>query len=106
MRVIGGIPQYERTKADGDASITELCEIAAQRGLLVDNHCDEDDDPMSRHIETLSKEVLRLGLQGRVSGSHLTSMPMMDNYYVSTLIPLIAESEINVIPNPLTNIAV
>ena len=106
LEVIGGIPQYERTKADGDASITELCEIAAQRGLLVDNHCDEDDDPMSRHIETLSKEVLRLGLQGRVSGSHLTSMPMMDNYYVSKLIPLIAESEINVIPNPLTNIAV
>ena len=31
---------------------------------------------------------------------------MMDNYYVSKLIPLIAESEINVIPNPLTNIAV
>ena len=30
----------------------------------------------------------------------------MDNYYVSKLIPLIAESEIDVIPNPLTNIAV
>jgi len=106
LEVVGGIPQYERTKADGDASVAELCEIAAQRGLLVDIHCDEDDDPMSRHIETLCKEVLRLGLQGRVSGSHLTSMPMMDNYYVSKLIPLIAESEINVIPNPLTNIAV
>jgi len=106
LEVIGGIPQYERTKADGDASVTELCEIAAERGLLVDIHCDEDDDPMSRHIETLSKEALRFGLQGRVSASHLTSMPMMDNYYVSKLIPLIAESEISAIANPLSNIVV
>ena len=28
----------------------------------------------------------------------------MDNYYVSKLLPLIAEAEINVIPNPLINI--
>ena len=47
---------------------------------------------------------MRFGLQGRVAGSHLTSMHSMDNYYVSKLIPLIAEAEINVIPNPLINI--
>ena len=34
-------------------------------------HCDETDDPMSRHIETLAFETQRLGLQGRVTGSHL-----------------------------------
>ena len=94
-----------RTRAAGDASVTELCEIAAKRGLMVDMHCDETDDPMSRHIETLCRETLRLGLQGRVAASHLTSMHVMDNYYASKLIPLIAESEITVIPSPLTNIA-
>ena len=31
-------------------------------------------------------------------------MHSMDNYYVSKLIPLMAESQINVIPNPLINI--
>ena len=103
--VVGGIPHFERTMADGTASVSELLEIAAERGLLVDMHCDETDDPLSRHVETLSRETLRLGLQGRVAASHLTSMHVMDNYYVSKLIPLIAESEIDVIPNPLTNIA-
>ena len=106
VEVVGGIPHFERTMADGTASVTELLEIAAERGLLVDMHCDETDDPMSRHIEMLSRETLRLGLQGRVAASHLTSMHVMDNYFVSKLIPLIAESEIDVIPNPLTNIAV
>ena len=102
--VVGGIPHFERTMTDGAASVTELCEIAAGRGLQVDMHCDETDDPQSRHIETLARETQRLGLQGRVAGSHLTSMHSMDNYYVSKLLPLIAEAEINVIPNPLINI--
>ncbi|MES2968199.1 MAG: amidohydrolase family protein [Pseudomonadota bacterium] len=102
--VVGGIPHFERTMQDGAASVRDLCEIAANRGLMIDLHCDETDDPMSRHIETLAAEVLRCGLQGRAVGSHLTSMHSMDNYYVSKLIPLIAEARVAAIPNPLINI--
>jgi len=102
--VVGGIPHFERTMADGARSVTTLCEIAAERGLMVDMHCDETDDPMSRHIEKLAFETQRLGLQGRVTGSHLTSMHSMDNYYVSKLLPLMAEAQVAAIPNPLINI--
>ena len=102
--VVGGIPHFERTMRDGAASVKLLCELAVERGLLVDMHCDESDDPLSRHIETLAFEAQRLGLQGRVNGSHCTSMHSMDNYYVSKLLPLIAESGVSVIANPLINI--
>ncbi|UWM79012.1 amidohydrolase family protein (plasmid) [Rhizobium sp. WSM4643] len=102
--IVGGIPHFERTMGEGTASVEALCRIAADRGLPVDIHCDETDDPLSRHIETLAAETIRFGLQGRVAGSHLTSMHSMDNYYVSKLIPLMAEAAINVIPNPLINI--
>ena len=102
--VVGGIPHFERTMADGAASVRALCEIAARRGLPVDMHCDESDDPMSRHIETLASEARRLGLQGRATGSHLTSMHSMDNYYASKLIPLIAEAGVHAVANPLINI--
>ncbi len=102
--VVGGIPHFERTMADGAGSVRILCEMAAERGLMVDMHCDESDDPHSRHIETLTYETQRLGLQGRVAGSHLTSMHSMDNYYVSKLIPLMAEAGVHAIPNPLINI--
>ncbi|HSO47900.1 MAG TPA: cytosine deaminase, partial [Rhizobiaceae bacterium] len=102
--IVGGIPHFERTMADGRRSVTEVCEIAASRGLMVDLHCDETDDPLSRHIEQLAYETQRLGLQGRVAGSHLTSMHSMDNYYVSKLLPLIAEAGVAAIPNPLINI--
>ncbi|MBL4926676.1 amidohydrolase family protein [Fuscibacter oryzae] len=102
--IVGGIPHFERTMEDGRASVQALCRIAADRGLPVDMHCDETDDPLSRHVETLAAETIRHGLQGRVAGSHLTSMHSMDNYYVSKLIPLMAEARMNVIPNPLINI--
>ena len=102
--VVGGIPHFERTMADGAASIKALCELAAERGLQVDMHCDESDDPLSRHIEMLTFQTQRLGLQGRVTGSHLTSMHSMDNYYVSKLIPLMGEAQMHVVANPLINI--
>ena len=102
--VVGGIPHFERTYAQGTDSVRQLCELAAQRGLRVDMHCDESDDPQSRHIETLAHHTQRLGLQGRVTGSHLTSLHSMDNYYASKLIPLIAEAGVHAVANPLINI--
>ena len=102
--VVGGIPHFERTAEQGALSVRLLCELAADLGTLVDMHCDESDDPLSRHIETLAFETQRLGLQGRVAGSHCTSMHSMDNYYVSKLLPLIAEAQVSIIANPLINI--
>jgi cytosine deaminase len=102
--VVGGIPHFERTMEEGAESLRDLARIAAERGLMWDVHCDETDDPMSRHVETMAREVTRHGLGARAAGSHLTSMHSMDNYYVSKLLPLIAESGMTAIPNPLINI--
>ncbi|MEP6877062.1 MAG: cytosine deaminase, partial [Burkholderiales bacterium] len=102
--VVGGIPHFERTMEQGAESVRILCELAAERGLRVDMHCDESDDPLSRHIETLAFHTQRLGLHDRVTGSHLTSMHSMDNYYVSKLLPLIQEAHVHAVANPLINI--
>lgn len=102
--VIGGIPHFERTMAQGAESVKQLCELASERGLMMDVHCDESDDPLSRHVETLAAETVRCGLQGRVTGSHLTSMHSMDNYYVSKLLPLMAEARLSAICNPMVNL--
>jgi cytosine deaminase len=102
--VVGGIPHFERTMQDGAESVRILCELAAERGLRVDMHCDESDDPLSRHVETLAFHTQRLGLHGRVTGSHLTSMHSMDNYYVSKLLPLMREARLHAVANPLINI--
>ena len=106
VEVVGGIPHFERTMQEGAQSVRLLCELAAEQGRMVDMHCDETDDPLSRHVETLAFETQRLGLHGRVTGSHLTSMHSMDNYYVSKLLPLMREAQLNVVANPLINITI
>ena len=104
VEVVGGIPHHERTSAEGAESVRRLCELAAAHGLPVDMHCDETDDPASRHIETLAFHTQRLGLQGRVTGSHLTSLHSMDNAYAAKLVALMADSGVHAIANPLINI--
>ena len=101
--VVGGIPHFERTQGDAAKSVRALCEIAAERSLPVDMHCDETDDPASRHVETLAAETIRLGLRGRVAGSHLTSMHSMDNDYAGKLIDLMKEADLHVVANPTAN---
>jgi cytosine/creatinine deaminase len=103
VEVIGGIPHFEPTAEHGRESIRILCGLAAERALRVDMHCDEVDDPLSRHIETLTYETKRVGLQGRVTGSHLCSMHSMDNFYAARLIGQMAEARMCAVANPLAN---
>ncbi|MFW5843661.1 MAG: cytosine deaminase [Spirochaetota bacterium] len=103
--VVGGIPHNEPRYDLGTQSLAELLEIAADRGLRVDIHCDESDDPQSRHVETLAAETVRLGLQGRVTASHITASATYDSYYLHRrLLPLMHRAELSVVVNPLINV--
>lgn len=104
IEVVGGIPHFERTYGEGARSLDRLCRIAAERGLRVDVHCDETDDGDSHHVETLAERTVALGLQGRVSASHTTSLHSADNAWFAKLVPLLAEADLTVIPNPLINL--
>lgn len=102
--VVGGIPHFERSAAAGHESVVRLCKLAADRGLRVDMHCDETDDPQSRFIEVLAEQTHRFGLQGRVTASHVTSLHSAPNDFAAKLIPLLAESNVHIVANPLINI--
>lgn len=102
--VIGGIPHFERSTKAGRDSVERLCRLAADRGLLVDMHCDETDDPQSRFIEVLAEQTLRFGLKGKVTASHVTSLHSAPNDFAAKLIPLLAEAQVHVVANPLINI--
>jgi cytosine/creatinine deaminase len=100
---VGGIPHYERTREDGVRSVQLLMERAHRRGLPVDMHCDETDDPLSRFVEVLAQETVARDMQGQVTGSHLTSMHSVDNAYFAKLLGLLTEAQLMVVSNPLLN---
>jgi cytosine deaminase len=101
--VVGGIPHYERSREAGVESIRSLIERADRRGLPVDMHCDETDDPLSRFVEVLAQETIARDMQGRVTGSHLTSLHSVDNAYFAKLLGLLADARLLVVSNPLLN---
>lgn len=104
LDVVGGIPHYEFTTADGWESVHFLTDLAAKYQRLVDVHCDEIDDPMARNLEVLAADALRKGLGQRVTASHTTAMGSYNDAYAAKLFRLLKLSQINLVANPLVNV--
>src|SRR5438132_1001586 len=60
--VVGAIPHFELTREYGELSIKFAFDLAANKGLRVDIHCDETDDDQSRFVEVMAAETIRLGM--------------------------------------------
>jgi cytosine/creatinine deaminase len=103
LDAVGGIPHYERSREAGVQSIRLLMDRAERRGLAVDMHCDETDDPHSRFVEVLAEETVARNMQGLVTGSHLTSLHSVDGAYFVKLIALLDDARLMVVANPLLN---
>lgn len=101
---IGAIPHVEFTREYAVSSLNFACDLARERGLLMDVHCDEIDDPASRGLETLATRALEYGMGERVTASHTTAMGSYDDAYVLRLMRLLRMSGINFVSNPLVNL--
>jgi cytosine deaminase len=103
--VVGAIPHFEDTREDGVRSIEVAVDLAERYGRLVDAHCDEIDDEHSRFVEVLATQALRRGMGERVTASHTTAMGSYGGAYAFKLQRLLSRSGINLVSNPLINLA-
>ena len=100
---VGAIPHFEFTREYSVESLDFALKLAADKGKLVDVHCDEIDDEASRGLETVAARALELGLYDKVTASHTTAMHSYNNAYVLRLMRLLKMSRINFVANPLVN---
>ena len=103
--VVGAIPHFEDTREDGVRSLEIAVGLAERYDRLVDAHCDEIDDEQSRFVEVLATLALRTGLRERVTASHTTAMGSYNPAYAYKLQRLLTRSGINLVSNPLVNLA-
>ena len=103
-RGLGGIPHNEATREAGVASLKLIFDEAEKRGLLIDTHCDEVDDPNSRFTEVMAHETYYRGMQGRVTASHCAAMHSYANAYAFRLFGWLEKGGLNVIANPFDNL--
>jgi cytosine deaminase len=101
---VGAIPHFERTCAEGEESLRMALDMASRRGLRVDVHCDETDDPGSRFLEVLCAETGDRSMAGQVVAGHCTAMHSYPNPHAAKVIELVIESGVQIITNPLDNV--
>ena len=101
---VGGIPHNEATREAGVASLELIFDEAERRGLLIDVHCDEIDDPNSRFTEVMAHQSYYRGMQGRVTASHCAAMHSYANAYAFRLFGWLQKGGLSVIANPFDNL--
>jgi cytosine deaminase len=101
---VGAIPHLERTAEEGWASLRLALDLALSVGAAVDVHCDETDDPGSRHLEVLCAAAIDRQMGARVVAGHCTSLHSQPNAYAQKVVALCAEAGLQIVTNPLDNI--
>lgn len=101
--VVGAIPHFERTHPEGDRSLELAFALAERWGRQIDVHCDETDDPHSRHLEQMCALTIDRSWGERVVASHCTAMHSYPNPHAAKVATLAGEAGLQVVTNPLDN---
>ncbi|MDO5758288.1 MAG: amidohydrolase family protein [Rhodobacterales bacterium] len=100
---VGSIPHFEWAREIGEKSIHRTVELATKYDKLIDVHCDETDDVMSRFVEILNALVMSEGIGTRTAASHTCSFGSADNAYAFRMMGLFEKSGMNFISLPTEN---
>lgn len=98
--VAGGIPHFEISYEHGVESLKRIVDLAIQYDVMIDVHCDENDDPNSRFLEVLNALVMEKDYGKYTTASHTCSFGSVENSYANKMLGLFKESQINFISCP------
>ncbi len=101
--VAGGIPHFEISYERGVESLKRIVDMALKYNVMLDIHCDENDDPNSRFLEVLNALVMEKDYGKYTTASHTCSFGSVDNSYANKMLGLFKESQINFISCPTEN---
>src|SRR5205823_7329270 len=86
------------------ALVDRLLDLAAERGLDVDFHCDETGDIGARALSHIARAILRRGFKGRVVCGHCCSLAVQPPDVVAETLDLVVEAGISATSLPMCNL--
>ena len=89
---------------DIDALFDHMLDLAAERGLDIDLHCDESGDVGARSLAHLARALLRRRFRGRVNCGHCCSLAVQPLDVVAETLDLVVEAGISVTSLPMCNL--
>ena len=87
-----------------DTLLDRLLDLAAERGLDVDLHCDESGDVGARALSHIAQAILRRRFRGRVVCGHCCSLAVQPAEVVKETLELVAEAGLSVVSLPMCNL--
>ena len=81
-----------------------LLAMAADRGLAVDLHVDETEDPASATLRQIAEAVIETGFEARVVVGHCCSLAMQEEAEAAATLDLVAQAGLHVVSLPMCNL--
>ncbi|MBY4589609.1 MULTISPECIES: cytosine deaminase [Rhizobium] len=99
--LIGGVT---RMNPDLDSQLDVLFRAAADKGLDVDLHVDESDDPAAETLKAIAQAVLRNRFDGKVTAGHCCSLARQDEEAAKRTVELVAKAGLSIVSLPMCNL--
>lgn len=101
----GGILGASTRQVPGlDTIIDSLFQLAEERGLALDFHVDESDDPSAAALSLIAQTAIRRRFTGKVVVGHCCSLAVQDDDRVDRTLDLVAEAGLAVVTLPVLNL--
>ena len=101
----GGILGASTRQVPGlDAIIDTLFRLAEERGLALDFHVDESDDPSAAALSLIARTAIRRRFAGTIVVGHCCSLAVQDDARVDRTLDLVAEAGLAVVTLPVLNL--
>ena len=94
------VPQTTTLRQDLDRAFT----LAAERGLDLDFHADETNDPDAMALRAIAKASLRHRFRGRVVVGHCCSLAVQSDADVRQTLDVVAQARLAVVSLPMCNL--
>lgn len=104
IRLVGGLPEFERNVEDQKTHIRTILDIAEKFDARVDMHCDYTDLPHFKTLEMLADMTIERGLQGRVTADHCCALAVYPDDEAARVIDKVRQAGIGVIILPIANL--
>jgi cytosine deaminase len=99
--IIGGVAY---THPDLDAQLDTVFSLAKERGLNLDFHTDENDDPNSICLQKVAEAALRHEFTGQIVCGHCCSLAVQPPDVIKKTLDLVKQAGIGIVSLPMCNL--
>ena len=102
--LVGGLPEFERSIEDQRTHVRTIFDIAMERGVPIDFHCDYTDLAPYKTLEMVADMTVERGYHGKVTAGHCCALAVYPDDEARRVIDKVKAAEMSVTILPIANL--